>query len=125
MHKLSKGSDIGLNRIQAEKREEKGMSVIMKKILLISMLLAAFVLSGCGGGEVKIAPERAREIALEKVPGATEENIRKFKKDRDDGRYVYEGEIVYNNMEYDFEIDADSGDIISWEAESAKNELFD
>ena len=30
----------------------------------------------------------------------------------------YEVEIVYNAMEYDFEIDAYSGNIISWDSES-------
>ena len=72
-----------------------------------------------------ITEEKAKEIALAKVPGATTQDIRKFKKDRDDGRYVYEGEILYNKTEYDFEIDAHSGEIISWEHESAKNEIFD
>ena len=70
-----------------------------------------------------ITEEKAKEIALEKVPGATVQDIRQFKKDRDDGRYVYEGEILYNKMEYDFEIDAESGEIISWDQESAK--IFD
>ena len=67
-----------------------------------------------------ITEEKAKEIALAKVPGATMQDIRQFKKDRDDGRYVYEGEILYNKTEYDFEIDAQSGEIISWEHESAK-----
>ena len=72
-----------------------------------------------------ITEEKAKEIALAKVPGATTQDIRKFKKDRDDGRYVYEGEILYNKTEYDFEIDAHSGEIVKWEHESAKNELLD
>ena len=37
--------------------------------------------------------------------------------DRDDGRYKYEGEIIYNNIEYDFEIDANSGTILEWSEE--------
>ncbi len=70
-----------------------------------------------GNGTV-IGEAKAKSIALARVPGATESNIRKIKLDRDDGRMEYEVEIVYNAMEYDFEIDAYSGNIISWDSES-------
>ena len=30
---------------------------------------------------------------------------------------IYEGEIYYNRMEYEFEIDASTGTIIEWSAE--------
>ncbi len=97
----------------------------MKKIFIPIALVLVLLLSACGNnnGNVKISEEKAKEIALEKVPGATVQDVRKFKKDRDDGKYVYEGEILYNKMEYDFEIDAENGEIISWEQESAT--LFD
>lgn len=65
-----------------------------------------------------ITAEDAKKIALEKVPGATEENIREFKTDFDDGRKEYEGEIIYNNQKYDFEINAATGEITKWEIES-------
>lgn len=58
-----------------------------------------------------------RSIALAKVPGATANDIRMYL-DRDDGRLCYEGKIIYQGMEYDFEIDAYSGSIREWEAES-------
>lgn len=64
-----------------------------------------------------IGEEKARSIALSKVPGASAGNVTKLKLDYDDGRYEYEVEIVYNSMEYDFEIDAISGEILSQEAE--------
>ena len=38
--------------------------------------------------------------------------------DRDDGRLQYEVKIVYNNMEYDFDIDASTGSILSRDVES-------
>ncbi len=66
----------------------------------------------------EITEERAKEIALEKVPGATEENIREFRKDFDDGRQEYQGKIIYDNTEYEFEIDAKTGEVITWESES-------
>ena len=97
----------------------------MKKIFIPIALVMVLLLSACGnnGGNTKISEEKAKEIALEKVPGSTVQDIRQFKKDRDDGRYVSEGEILYNKMEYDFEIDAESGEIINWDQESAK--MFD
>lgn len=65
----------------------------------------------------EITEDKAKEIALAKVPGATAENIREFKKELDDGREEYDGKIVYNNMEYEFEIDARTGEIIKWETD--------
>ena len=73
--------------------------------------------SGTGSGAT-ITEASAKKTALAQVPGATEANIIKFKLDMDDGRWEYEGEIVYNNMEYDFTIDANTGSIIEWDAES-------
>ena len=31
---------------------------------------------------------------------------------------MYEGKIVYNEREYEFDIDANTGEIVSWEEES-------
>lgn len=71
--------------------------------------------SGNAGGTV-ISVDEARGIALAKVPGATENDIR-IKLDRDDGYQIYEGEIYYGRMEYEFEIDAVTGNVIEWSAE--------
>ena len=65
-----------------------------------------------------IGMDAAKEIALSKVPGATSANISKAKLDYDDGRAEYEVEIRYQDMEYDFEIDAYTGAILSWDQES-------
>lgn len=62
-----------------------------------------------------ISEQKAKEIALARVPGATMNDIRKFKLDYDDGMRLYEGEIFYNFREYEFEINADTGEIVSWE----------
>ena len=52
------------------------------------------------------------------MPGATASHIRKARLDSDDGRAEYEVEIVYNAMEYDFEIDGYTGAILSWDRDS-------
>ena len=64
-----------------------------------------------------IGLEKAKAIALAKVPGAGAAHIRKAFQDYDDGRMEYEVKLVYNNMEYDFEIDGYSGEILSWDGE--------
>ena len=64
-----------------------------------------------------ITAEQAKALALAQVPGASDSDIQYFKTDHDDGRTEYEGKIIYDNMVYEFEIDAYSGAIRSWEAE--------
>lgn len=64
-----------------------------------------------------ITEEEAKELALAKVSGATASDIREFGIDYDDGRTEYEGLIIFNGMEYEFEIDAYSGAFYSWEEE--------
>ena len=57
-----------------------------------------------------ITADRAKEIALAEVPGGT---VSKCQLDRDDGRLVYEVEVYSGTTEYDFEIDAQTGSILS------------
>lgn len=64
-----------------------------------------------------ITAEKAKELALLKVPGAGEGDVWEFEADYDDGRLEYEGKIIYNGMEYEFEIDGNSGTVLSWEEE--------
>lgn len=66
-----------------------------------------------------ISEEEAKKLALAQVPGAADSDIRKFKTDYDDGRMEYDGTIIYDGMKYEFEIDAYSGAIRSWESEPA------
>lgn len=67
---------------------------------------------------VNISEETAKNIALERVPGASYSNIYKFKLEFDDTRWEYEGKIIYDSYEYGFEIDANTGNILKWEVES-------
>lgn len=64
-----------------------------------------------------ISKDKAMSIALAKVNGATSSNIY-IELEKDDGRYTYEGEINFNNKEYEFEIDAYTGNILKWEVDS-------
>ncbi len=66
---------------------------------------------------MKMPEADAKKRVLEKVPGATEEHIREWETSKDDGRQKYEGKIVFENTEYEFELDADSGEILKWETE--------
>lgn len=64
-----------------------------------------------------ISEADAKAIALAKVSGASESNIR-IKLDHDDGKTVYEGKIIHEEIEYEFEIDAATGNFLEWDAES-------
>ena len=70
--------------------------------------------TGTGGANL-ISAEQARAIALARVPGAAVANTRKVHLDWDYGRAEYEVEILYGGWEYEFEIDAVTGQILSWD----------
>ncbi len=65
-----------------------------------------------------VSEATAKQSALSRVPGATSANLYEFKKDFDDGRWEFEGKIVYNAMEYEFTIDASTGRFLEWDVES-------
>lgn len=64
--------------------------------------------------------EEATQIALDQVPGATAQDIR-IELDRDHNRYKYEGEMIHEQVEYEFEIDGDTGAILEWKEEPQNN----
>lgn len=66
--------------------------------------------------EPKISEEKAVQLVLEKVPGSTAQNIR-IKLDLDDRIQKYEGNLIFDGREYDFEIDANTGMFIEWQEE--------
>lgn len=71
---------------------------------------------GTGSADVAVSMEEAAAIALERVPGAAQSDVR-IELDYDDGVYKYEGDIIYEQREYDFEIDANTGTILEWSEE--------
>ncbi len=59
-----------------------------------------------------ISADKAREIALGKLPGGT---VVKCELDQDDGRWEYKLELRLGNAEYECEIDAQTGAVLKWE----------
>ena len=76
--------------------------------------------SGSNSSNVTVSEADAKQTALGSVSGATEKDIYEWEFDYDDGRPEYEGKIIYGGTEYDFTIDASSGAVIEWEAESVR-----
>ena len=70
------------------------------------------------GNSATVSEATAKQTALARVSGATEKDIYEWKLDYDDGRPEYEGKIIYGGTEYEFTIDAASGNVTEWEAET-------
>lgn len=68
------------------------------------------------GQGAQITMEEAKALALERVSGATDQDI-KIELEYDDGMTIYEGDIIYQQREYEFEIDADTGNFLKWSEE--------
>ncbi len=64
----------------------------------------------------QITIEEASKLALDKVPGASAQDL-KIELDHDDGQYKYEGNIIFEQKEYEFEIDANTGEFLEWKEE--------
>ncbi len=73
---------------------------------------------GASSGNVTVSEADAKKTALDRVSGATDKDIYEWKLDYDDGRLEYEGKIIYAGTEYEFTIDAATGSIIEWDAET-------
>ena len=61
----------------------------------------------------------AKTIVQEKVPGAPAEDIRIWE-GSEHGRRQYEGKLFYGSIDYEFEIDAATGIITEWKAETRR-----
>ncbi|MFV0556074.1 MAG: PepSY domain-containing protein [Lactovum sp.] len=90
-----------------------------KKLIITLLTLSSFtVLTACGNNSTKITASEAREIAI-KHAGESESDAQfiRTKLDREDGNKVYDVEFYIGATEYDYEIDADSGDVISYDSD--------
>ncbi len=65
---------------------------------------------------VAVSLNEAKKKVLNRVQGATGNDM-KIELDYDDGHYVYEGEVWYGQHEYDFKIDANTGNFLEWSQE--------
>lgn len=70
------------------------------------------------GNSATVSEAMAKQTALARVSGAAASDIYEWKLDYDDGRPEYEGKIIYGGTEYEFTIDAASGNVTEWDAES-------
>jgi uncharacterized membrane protein YkoI len=67
-------------------------------------------------GDDFIGEDRAVEIAVTHS-GVTPDGRIKVELDKDDGLYVYEVEFKVGDIEYDYEVNAVTGGVVSWETE--------
>ena len=98
----------------------------MKRKILATLIIGMGVsLVGCGNStnsnmKNQLAPnitiEQAKEIALKHSNLTSDEvSFIKAEKDMDNGIEKYDIEFYYNNTEYDYEINAANGEIISYD----------
>lgn len=106
----------------------------MKKIIGIIIAIALIAVIGIGAGyyftnkgsnaSAAISETEAQNIALEDA-GLKQNDVSftKTKLDRDDGRSQYDIEFIASadNTKYDYEIDAESGAILSVDRETGRN----
>ena len=85
------------------------------EILSYGSDIEGWSLSSQSGAAVTL--EQARELVVNRAKGLTAEDVR-IREDWDDGRLVYEGEAWCNNREHEFEIDAATGEFLSWSVEN-------
>ena len=71
-------------------------------------------LSSLGGSPISL--EGVVSLVQEKVPGTPAEEIRVWE-EGDDGQTRYEGELLWDGLKYEFEIDPQTGRIFDWNAD--------
>ena len=66
--------------------------------------------------ENPISLKQAAALVQEKVPGSSASDVRLWE-EGDDGRTRYEGDLLYGDIKYEFEIDPRTGRIFDWNAD--------
>lgn len=76
------------------------------------------VMKGKPSEDEVIGVEKAKEIALEKA-GITDKNVifDRTELESENGKWIYEIDFKENQTEYDADVDAITGEIISWSVE--------
>lgn len=111
----------------------KGKGLFKTAAAVSVAVMMMFSFSACGGsgegvsggeqnGSLKssdsvaiIDMDTVKQIVLERIPGATESDVVEIGFEYDDGRYEYDGTVYYGGYEYEFEVDGETGNILSWE----------
>lgn len=87
-------------------------------IFLLTGFVAVTALPFTDAEAASISADQAKEIALHHAGvAANEAHFQKVKFDYDDRRQNYDVEFVAGGTEYDYEIDANTGSIISFDSE--------
>ena len=89
----------------------------MRKLLIVG----AIILGSIGFSTstlAAISEQQAKDIVKKEAPNG---QITKFKLDKENGRMVYEIEVMDGNIEKDYEIDAETGAILKMEHEQKGN----
>ncbi|WP_338946283.1 PepSY domain-containing protein [Fusobacterium canifelinum] len=89
----------------------------MKKLLI----LGAIILGSIGFSTsvlAAISEQQAKDIVKKEAPNG---EITKFKLDKENGKMVYEIEVMDGNIEKEYEIDAETGAIVKMEQEQKGN----
>ena len=105
-----------------ERKETDMMKMTRKKMMMTASAFALGALLFAGGVALAapsgnyIGSEKAQQIALENA-GLSADSVTFIRThlDYDDGRAEYEVEFYQRNMEYDYDIDAVSGTILSYD----------
>ncbi|MGN1039846.1 MAG: PepSY domain-containing protein [Candidatus Fimimonas sp.] len=120
IHKIASQTDEEGNALYTEE-QLVALSVNELGIILGNLGVDDVTQSGSSSEKAYIGSDKALEIALEKLgmEGLTAEseglNVFKNKVDFDDGVMVYDIEFVYGGYEYEVEIGAISGEVLSFE----------
>lgn len=99
----------------------------MKRFVFPLLLIAALLLTGCSArfdadvaaissAAESLTREQARDLALEQA-GVTADQVNRLEVeyDTDDGVPRYEVSFYYNGWEYDYEYNADTGELLSYD----------
>lgn len=102
---------------------KKIFATMMAAMMLVSLLVMGAAAEVTPGGRTvglsaTLTEDEAVAIAMTHA-GVEEKDVifTKIKLDRDDGRTEYEIEFYKDTMEYDYDIDANTGDILSFDSE--------
>lgn len=92
----------------------------MLAALTVLLLLLASGCSRIGTSDSVLSPDQAKKLVLERVEGATLADFWEFDREKEQGITVYEGKLIFGGMEYEFEIDGNSGAFHQWKVERAE-----